>query len=80
MGEHVLNHKIKLSDGSFAKILSKGSIKNTTTYNCHLCRVSNISDMNIRIHMQGKKHTKNMNTIPDAEKFRVALEPKDKGK
>lgn len=75
--EEVLSRTIELSDGSLGKIFSTEP-DNTTHYNCHLCRVRSLpGEYNLRIHMSGKKHIKNLSSKPEAVKFHRPLEAKD---
>lgn len=70
----MMNTEIKLSDESYEKIFSvdEASKNNKEShFNRHLCRVGRLpGEYNLRIHMKGKKHLKNLQKVPDAETFR----------
>lgn len=82
MKEHILSRKIQLSDGSFENIFSKSPLElnKVIRFNCHLCRVGNLlGEYILSIHINGKKHIKNLKSAPNAVAYRKPLEPKVDG-
>jgi hypothetical protein len=77
-----LNRRIKLSDGSFEKILTYHQEENNKTFfSCFVCRVGNLpGEELLKTHLKGKRHLKNIKKVPNAALYRVPLSPSEDSK
>lgn len=73
--ELLMKQKIKLNDGSEANVVTQGTIPGAV--NCQICRVANLGVENLKTHVMGKKHVKNLKSTPDPEIFYTPLEVKE---
>lgn len=77
----VLDQKVHLLDGSSRAVFSKICVNSVFHYNCKVCRVAGLPGNNyLLIHVNGKKHKRNMLMPHRAESFDLEFRTSEYGK
>lgn len=81
MEEDIFDQKIQLTDGTLRNVFSKECVDGILYFYCRVCRVAALPGINIfLIHVNGKKHKRNLSIWHAAEYFDLPFKSTEYGK